>query len=101
MKSLGSIDELARLRSSLNSQPKPEVEIRVCSTGCRALGALEVCDALAGEREKGLRILRKDSHFHELESAWRDQVETTFRLGIDEVQDVFEELSGTFVPPDR
>ena len=45
IESPGSIDELARLRSSLNSRPKPEVEIRVCSTGCRALGALEVCEA--------------------------------------------------------
>jgi len=61
----------------------------------------EVCDALGSEKENCERILRKDSHFHGLENAWRDQVETTFRLGIDEIQDVFEELSGTFVPPER
>ncbi len=60
----------------------------------------EVCGVLASERENCLRILRTDSRFHELENAWRDQVETTIRLGIDEVQDVFEELSGTFVPPE-
>ncbi len=67
MKSLGSIDELARLRSSLNSRPEPEVEIRVCSTGCRALGALEVCEAFEEQITnqdlgESVRVVRTGCH---------------------------------------
>lgn len=67
MKSLKSIEELGQLRAELAARPKPDVEIRVCSTGCRALGALEVCDALdkeiarhgLGER---VRVVRTGCH---------------------------------------
>ena len=54
---LQSIDQFHRLRAKLSSAPKPQLEIRVCSTGCRALGALEVCDAL--EREITRRNLTR------------------------------------------
>jgi len=46
MKRLRSVEELTRLRERLSARPPEEVVIRVCSTGCRALGALEVCEAL-------------------------------------------------------
>jgi len=67
IKSLGSIDELARLRSSLKSQPTPDVEIRVCSTGCRALGALEVCEAFEAQITsqdlgESVRVVRTGCH---------------------------------------
>jgi len=49
MKTLTSLDDFRRLQEDLRSRPRPEVEIRVCSTGCRALGALDVCKALEEE----------------------------------------------------
>lgn len=61
----------------------------------------EVCDALAAEKEYCRRTLQKDPGFHGLEDTYSHQVDMTFRLGIDEVQDVFEELSGRFSPPER
>ena len=67
MKPLKSIDELKRLQQQLASRPWAGVTIRVCSTGCRALGALEVCDALEGEIvRRGLgervRVVRTGCH---------------------------------------
>ena len=67
MKLLKSTDELQRLQAELASRPQAEVTIRVCSTGCRALGALEVCDALASEiARRGLgdraRVVRTGCH---------------------------------------
>ncbi len=53
---LSSLAELERRRQELAAQAGPQVTIRVCSTGCRALGALEVCEAL--EREIARRDLR-------------------------------------------
>ena len=43
---LESIKQFRRLQKQLASPPDHQMEIRVCSTGCRALGALDVCDAL-------------------------------------------------------
>ena len=54
---LKSIGELHRLQRELAGRPRPETEIRVCSTGCRALGALSVCEAL--EQEISTRGLGK------------------------------------------
>ena len=55
MKCLKSIDDLHRLQSELQSRPTAERTIRVCSTGCRALGALDVCSALERQiAERGL-----------------------------------------------
>ena len=67
MRALTSPEELQRLRDELLSRPSPEAVIRVCSTGCRALGALEVCDALEREvAERGLkqrvRVVRTGCH---------------------------------------
>jgi len=47
------------MREALSAKRTDEVVIRVCSTGCRALGALEVCDALEAEvvsRDLGDRV---------------------------------------------
>ena len=52
-----SVDELRRLHEVLAAAAAGKTEIRVCSTGCRALGALDVCDAL--EREIAQRDLAK------------------------------------------
>lgn len=60
----------------------------------------EVCGALAAEMEICRLFLRRDSLFQGLDLDFHDHVEMTFRLGIDEVQDVFEERSGKFVPPE-
>ena len=67
MKRLESVSDLKALQRDLASVPKPDATIRVCSTGCRALGALEVCDALETEVEKRdladrVRIVRVGCH---------------------------------------
>ncbi|MBC8372628.1 MAG: (2Fe-2S) ferredoxin domain-containing protein, partial [Planctomycetes bacterium] len=67
MKRIETVDDLGRMREAL-SVPRPdEVVIRVCSTGCRALGALAVCDALDAEvasRDLGgrVRVVRVGCH---------------------------------------
>ena len=56
---LKSVDELHQVRKDLSSGQGAEVKIRVCSTGCRALGALDVCDALEkqiADRHLGDRV---------------------------------------------
>jgi NADH:ubiquinone oxidoreductase subunit F (NADH-binding)/(2Fe-2S) ferredoxin len=55
MTRLDSIDALEKLRGDLAAQEGAGVVVRVCSTGCRALGALSVCEAL--EREIARRAL--------------------------------------------
>jgi NADH:ubiquinone oxidoreductase subunit F (NADH-binding)/(2Fe-2S) ferredoxin/NAD-dependent dihydropyrimidine dehydrogenase PreA subunit len=67
MKRLQSIEDLAAYRRGLASRPQPETTIRVCSTGCRALGALEVCEALEAEVARrslagSVRIVRVGCH---------------------------------------
>ncbi|KPK42155.1 MAG: hypothetical protein AMK72_14590 [Planctomycetes bacterium SM23_25] len=52
MNRLQTVSDLAALRRDLASAPKPDATLRVCSTGCRALGALGVCDALEAEVAK-------------------------------------------------
>jgi len=49
MERMQSVHDLNRIREELRSRPRPDVEIRVCSTGCRALGALDVCRDLESE----------------------------------------------------
>ncbi|MFO8015166.1 MAG: NADH-quinone oxidoreductase subunit NuoF [Phycisphaerae bacterium] len=67
MKRLSSPEDLEARRRELAPAPAPEATIRVCSTGCRALGALEVCDALEAEvRTRNLadrvRVVRVGCH---------------------------------------
>jgi len=67
MKRLETIQDLAALGRALARGARPARTIRVCSTGCRALGALEVCDALDGEvSRRGLadrvRVVRVGCH---------------------------------------
>jgi NADP-reducing hydrogenase subunit HndC len=64
MKPIESVQELRRLKGELSARRGADVVIRVCSTGCRALGALDVCEALereitrqgAGDRAAVLRV---------------------------------------------
>lgn len=52
-KKLNNFDDLARLRQELASSARSDkTTIRICTTGCRALGALEVCEAFRTEIEK-------------------------------------------------
>jgi len=67
VKHLESVDALKMWRRALESQPRPEATVRVCSTGCRALGALEVCETFDAEiARRGLsdrvRIVRVGCH---------------------------------------
>ena len=67
MRPVKSSKELDDLRRELVSRPSPDAVIRVCSTGCRALGALDVCQALEAEiarRELGdrVRVVRVGCH---------------------------------------
>ena len=67
MKPLESVTELRRLKKELAARPKADVVIRVCSTGCRALGALEVCEALEKQvvdhhLEDRVRVVRTGCH---------------------------------------
>ncbi|NOZ22632.1 MAG: NADH-quinone oxidoreductase subunit NuoF [Planctomycetes bacterium] len=52
MKPFKSTDDLLQAREELKSRPSADVIVRVCSTGCRALGALDVCSAFEDEIEK-------------------------------------------------
>ena len=67
MSRLDSIQALDAWRRDLESRPKPASVLRVCSTGCRALGALEVCDALEAEVARRdlagrVRVVRTGCH---------------------------------------
>ncbi|MEW6359818.1 MAG: NADH-quinone oxidoreductase subunit NuoF [Planctomycetota bacterium] len=46
MKPFQSIDDLRQAQEELKSRPTAETIVRICSTGCRALGALDVCRAI-------------------------------------------------------
>ena len=67
MTRLESIDALAKLRADLTAQEATGIVVRVCSTGCRALGALGVCEALEREiAQRGpgseARVVRTGCH---------------------------------------
>ena len=52
LKRLERIEDLTTLRDELRSRQRPDVvQIRICMTGCRALGAEEVCAAFRKEIE--------------------------------------------------
>ena len=66
-KRLDTIDDFTRLTAQYKEKQKFQNTIRVCSTGCRALGAEDVCAALEQEvAEKGLEkrvnIVRAGCH---------------------------------------
>ncbi len=52
MKKLSGIEDLRVVAEELARRDAAGTVIRVCSTGCRAMGAMEVCDALEAEIEK-------------------------------------------------
>ena len=66
-KRLNSVGELRSLHKELSARSDGGMVIRVCSTGCRALGALEVCDALEREiarqgLQERVRVVRTGCH---------------------------------------
>ena len=66
-KRLKSIQEFTDLREGLIARTAVDIVIRVCSTGCRALGALDVCEALEKEiADRGLgervKVVRAGCH---------------------------------------
>jgi len=67
MNALESVDQLRQWRADLTAAAGEEAVIRVCSTGCRALGALAVCEALEAKiAERGVgekvRVVRVGCH---------------------------------------
>jgi len=67
MKRLDSPSALKTFQAELDSRAREQTTIRVCSTGCRALGALDVCEALEREIEKRdlrsrVRVVRAGCH---------------------------------------
>lgn len=60
----------------------------------------DLCEGLTRESDILVRVLREDPASKGLEKQIHDHVTMTFLMGIDEVQDVFEEMSGKFVPAD-
>ena len=59
----------------------------------------EVCRALETERDMVLRIVRSDPRSVPLGPAIHDFIVGTFLLGIDEIEDAYEELEGVAAPP--
>jgi NADH-quinone oxidoreductase subunit F len=49
MNTLRTIDDLRKVHRELAARSGAGIVVRVCSTGCRALGALDVCAALESE----------------------------------------------------
>ncbi len=60
----------------------------------------ELCRALETERDLVLRVLRSDPRSVPLESAIHDFVVGTFLVGIDEIEDAYEEMEGSAAAPD-
>ena len=52
IETIKTIGQLRQLQDELSKKGRGDTEIRVCSTGCRALGALNVCDSLEKEIAK-------------------------------------------------
>jgi nucleoside-diphosphate-sugar epimerase len=59
-----------------------------------------VCHAFETERDICLCVLRADPRSQGLEGAIRDHVAMTFAVGVDQIQDIYEELSGQPVAPE-
>ncbi|MEW6366257.1 MAG: NAD(P)-dependent oxidoreductase [Acidobacteriota bacterium] len=53
----------------------------------------EVCDAVTAVGEVSIRVLRADPQSEGLENRLHDYITMTIHLGLDEIQEVFEELS--------
>jgi nucleoside-diphosphate-sugar epimerase len=61
----------------------------------------ELSEALSTVGEVILRVLRTDPASRDLEQALHDHITMPINLGIDQVEDVYEELSGTsYTPPE-
>jgi nucleoside-diphosphate-sugar epimerase len=58
----------------------------------------EVVDIIQVKHDTCVQVLLDDPRVRGLEDALHETVNMTFRLGIDQVQDTFDELGGEFVP---
>lgn len=64
----------------------------------RGFTVKEVVDINEIKRDACLRVLLRDPSAKGLETALIDAINGTFRLGIDQLYDTFDELTGRFVP---
>ncbi|MCE9574591.1 MAG: NAD-dependent epimerase/dehydratase family protein [Deltaproteobacteria bacterium] len=64
----------------------------------RGFAVEEVVDINEVKRDACLRVLLADPRARGLEAALIDAVHGTFRMGIDQLHDTFDQLSGRFVP---
>ncbi len=103
-------DELRWAKRQLFLQLKNTIRARdvsIFKSYCRYLaerryrqgfGCRELCRMVAQDRDACLRILSQDPGSRGLEDALRDHVAMTFMVGLDEIEDAYEELSGEMVP---
>jgi len=102
-------DELRWAKRQLFLQLKNTIRTRdvsVFKSYCRHLAerrfhqgfdVAEVSAIIASERDLCFRILRTDPRSAGLESALHDHVAMTFLVGLDEIEDTYEQLSGRTV----
>ena len=64
----------------------------------QGFGVAEVVDINEVKRDACLRVLLKDPRARGLEGPLIEAITGTFRMGIDQLYDSFDELSGRFVP---
>ena len=92
----------AHLKNAVRTREKA-----LFKTHCHALatrrfaggfGVTEVVDIIEVKRDACLRVLLKDPRARGMEGPLFEAVNGTFRLGIDQLYDTFEALSGGFVP---
>ena len=64
----------------------------------QGFSADEVVQIIQLKHDSCVRVLLNDPRVRGLEDALHETVDMTFRLGIDQVQDTFDELMGDLVP---
>ncbi len=88
----------AHLKSSIRTREKALFRRHCRDIAARrfrqGFGYGEVVEIVRVKEEICLEVLRRDPHFAELRAEIEDAIGMTFRLGIDEVHDTFEEISG-------
>ena len=96
---------LRQLRSAIRTRDKAVFRVYGRDLGERrfrqGFPCGEVCDALGVMLEIAEQVLVEDPLAKGLEEGIRDYVVMTIRLGIDEVQDVYEELTGKYLTPEE
>ena len=99
---LSAQQTFAHLKNAIRTREKA-----LFQTHCEALAARrhakgfsvgEVVDINEAKRDACLRLLLKDPRARGLEAPLIEAINGTFRMGIDQIHDSFEALSGGFVP---